>query len=170
MADVTKEISSIASYFNVSSGQISITEKEKVLCMKTEDETVKGFATVARHLARKGSNQECLGTCPLEQALVSQWLEYRVMQLDRCSRDDDLHRVLKELNGYLMDRTYFAGHHLTLADIVLYYGLHRIFSKLTFQEKEKYIHLSRWFNQIQYENNVRQKFSTVYFMKTAIYQ
>ena len=35
------------------------------------------------------------GTCPLDQALVSQWLEYRVLQVDRCSREDDLHRVLK---------------------------------------------------------------------------
>ena len=35
MADVTKEISSIASYFNVSSGQISITEKEKVMQLFT---------------------------------------------------------------------------------------------------------------------------------------
>jgi len=34
---------------------------------------------------------------------------------------------LQELNGYLSDRTYFAGPYLTLADLSLYYGLHRTF-------------------------------------------
>ncbi|KAK2185506.1 hypothetical protein NP493_232g02000 [Ridgeia piscesae] len=170
MADYGKELSAVASYFNVKCGQISFTGNEKVVCMKTQTGTVKGLATISRHLAQNSSKQKCLGTCPLDQALVSQWLEYRVLQVDRCSREDDLHRVLKELNGYLSDRTYFAGPYLTLADLSLYYGLHRTFVKLSFQEKEKYIHLSRWFNQIQHENNARQKFSAIQFLKTPIYQ
>lgn len=44
------------------------------------------------------------GTCPLDQALVSQWLEYRVLQVDRCSREDDLHRVLK-VSSFADERT-----------------------------------------------------------------
>jgi len=34
---------------------------------------------------------------------------------------------LQELNTYLSDKVYFVGHHITLADILLYRSLHRIF-------------------------------------------
>lgn len=35
--------------------------------------------------------------------------------------------MFQDLNSYLEDRVYLAGHHLTLADALLYYGLHRFF-------------------------------------------
>lgn len=33
--------------------------------------------------------------------------------------------MLQDLNAYLEDRVYLTGHRLTLADALLYYGLHR---------------------------------------------
>ena len=51
-----------------------------------------------------------------------------------------------------MSRTvYLVGCQLTLADIMLYYGLHPVMSELTVHEKEQLINLSRWFNQVQCE-------------------
>ena len=41
----------------------------------------------------------------------------------------------------MSDRTYFAGAHITLADVVLYYGLHRVFVSLTRFSKMHLLHL-----------------------------
>jgi len=37
----------------------------------------------------------------------------------------------QELNTYLSDKVYFVGHHITLADVLLYRSLHRIFVSFT---------------------------------------
>ena len=43
---------------------------------------------------------------------------------------------------------YLVGCQLTLADIMLYYALHPVMVELSIQEKEQFINLSRWFNQV----------------------
>ncbi|XP_067002379.1 eukaryotic translation elongation factor 1 epsilon-1 isoform X2 [Anabrus simplex] len=40
---------------------------------------------------------------------------------------------------------------------------------LSFQEKEQYIHVSRWFNHIQQDSNLRQKNNLVIFNRTLLY-
>lgn len=34
---------------------------------------------------------------------------------------------LQDINTYLEDKVYFVGHQLSLADFLLYYGLHNLF-------------------------------------------
>ncbi|XP_046688783.1 eukaryotic translation elongation factor 1 epsilon-1-like [Homalodisca vitripennis] len=51
-----------------------------------------------------------------------------------------------------------------------FYGiLHKIMSSITFQEKEQYVNLSRWFNTIQHDSIVRRSRSMVTFSKNALY-
>ncbi|XP_030789494.1 eukaryotic translation elongation factor 1 epsilon-1-like [Rhinopithecus roxellana] len=46
---------------------------------------------------------------------------------------------LSLLEKSLGDKVYLTGYNFTLADILLYYGLHRFIVDLTVQEKEKYL-------------------------------
>uniref|UniRef100_H3AZW5 Eukaryotic translation elongation factor 1 epsilon 1 n=1 Tax=Latimeria chalumnae TaxID=7897 RepID=H3AZW5_LATCH len=75
----------------------------------------------------------------------------------------------QDLNRYLEDKVYLAGNSFTLADILMYYGLHPIIAELTIQEKEKHVNVSRWFNHIQHYPNVRQHLSPIIFLKNRLY-
>ncbi|XP_065769130.1 eukaryotic translation elongation factor 1 epsilon-1 isoform X2 [Muntiacus reevesi] len=84
-----------------------------------------GLTTIAAHLVKQADKEYLLGSTPEEKAVVQQWLEYRVTRVDGRSSKDDIRAVLKDLNSYLEDKVYLTGYNFTLADILLYYGLHR---------------------------------------------
>ncbi|KAH0617933.1 hypothetical protein JD844_016707 [Phrynosoma platyrhinos] len=113
-----------------------------------------GLTTIAIHLVKQAKKEQLLGSTAEEKAMVQQWLEYRVTQ---------------DLNSYLEDKVYFTGNNFTLADILLYYGLHHIIADLTVQEKEKYLNVSRWFNHIQHVPGIRQHLSSIVFIKNRLY-
>lgn len=64
---------------------------------------------------------------------------------------------------------YLAGHNFTLADILLYYGLHRVMVELSVQDKERYLNVSRWFCHVQHRPGVRQHLARVVFVKNRLY-
>uniref|UniRef100_V9LH44 Eukaryotic translation elongation factor 1 epsilon-1-like protein n=1 Tax=Callorhinchus milii TaxID=7868 RepID=V9LH44_CALMI len=128
-----------------------------------------GLTTIASHLAKLAQRAELLGTTPEESAVVQQWLEYRVTQVDRCTSQEDTRTILKDLNRYLEDKVYLAGNGFTLADILVYNGLHPIVTRLTHEDREKYLNVSRWFNHIQHYPGVRQHFDAIIFMKNRLY-
>ncbi|XP_029799263.1 eukaryotic translation elongation factor 1 epsilon-1 isoform X2 [Suricata suricatta] len=84
-----------------------------------------GLTTIAAHLVKQANKGYLLGSTAEEKAVVQQWLEYRVTRVDGHSSKDDVHTLLKDLNSYLEDKVYLTGYNFTLADILLYYGLHR---------------------------------------------
>ncbi|XP_016057921.1 PREDICTED: eukaryotic translation elongation factor 1 epsilon-1 isoform X2 [Miniopterus natalensis] len=84
-----------------------------------------GLATIAAHLVKEANKDYLLGSTAEEKAIVQQWLEYRVTRVDGNSSKDDIRILLKDLNSYLEDKVYLTGYNFTLADILLYYGLHR---------------------------------------------
>uniref|UniRef100_A0A8D2HYD9 Biosis of lysosomal organelles complex 1 subunit 5 n=1 Tax=Urocitellus parryii TaxID=9999 RepID=A0A8D2HYD9_UROPR len=84
-----------------------------------------GLTTIATHLVKEANKEYLLGSTAEEKATVQQWLEYRVTRVDRQSSKEDIHTLLKDLNLYLEDKVYLTGYNFTLADILLYYGLHR---------------------------------------------
>ncbi|XP_023600860.1 eukaryotic translation elongation factor 1 epsilon-1 isoform X2 [Myotis lucifugus] len=128
-----------------------------------------GLATIAAHLVKEANKEFLLGSTAEEKAIVQQWLEYRVTQVDGNSNKEDIRILLKDLNSYLEDKVYLTGYNFTLADIVLYYGLHRFIVDLTVQEKEKYLNVSRWFCHIQHYPGIRQHLSSVVFIKNRLY-
>ncbi|XP_055490773.1 eukaryotic translation elongation factor 1 epsilon-1 [Leucoraja erinacea] len=128
-----------------------------------------GLTTIASHLVKVAKKEELLGTTPEQSAIVQQWLEYRVIHIDRCNTQDDKRTILKDLNCYLKDKVYLAGNNFTLADIMLYNGLHPIVAGLTHEDREKHVNVSRWFNHIQHYPGVRQHSAAVIFMKNRLY-
>ncbi|XP_074127359.1 eukaryotic translation elongation factor 1 epsilon-1 [Sminthopsis crassicaudata] len=128
-----------------------------------------GLATIAAHLVKQANKEHLLGSTAEEKAVVQQWLEYRVTRIGGHSSKEDIRTMLKDLNSYLEDKVYLTGNNFTLADILLYYGLHRFIVDLTFQEKEKYLNVSRWFSHIQHYPGIRQHLSNVVFIKNRLY-
>ncbi|XP_069469590.1 eukaryotic translation elongation factor 1 epsilon-1 [Ambystoma mexicanum] len=128
-----------------------------------------GLATIAAHLVKQAKKEQLLGSSAEEKAVVHQWLEYRVTRLDRPSSKEEIRLMLKDLNQYLEDKVFFVGIHFTLADILMYYGLHPIIADLSIQEKEKYENISRWFCHIQHYPGIRQHLPAVVFIKNRLY-
>uniref|UniRef100_A0A8C8RRZ5 Eukaryotic translation elongation factor 1 epsilon-1 n=1 Tax=Pelusios castaneus TaxID=367368 RepID=A0A8C8RRZ5_9SAUR len=128
-----------------------------------------GLATIATHLVKQAKKEQLLGKTAEEKAVVQQWLEYRVTQIALPCTKEDTRVILKDLNLYLEDKVYLARNNFTLADILMYYGLHHIIIDLTVQEKEKYLNVSRWFNHIQHYPGIRQHLSSIIFMKNRLF-
>uniref|UniRef100_A0A8C9SN91 Eukaryotic translation elongation factor 1 epsilon 1 n=2 Tax=Scleropages formosus TaxID=113540 RepID=A0A8C9SN91_SCLFO len=127
-----------------------------------------GLVTIASHLVQEAAQPELLGRTAEQRAVVRQWLEYRVTQLDGCPKED-IRSILKELNQYLEDKVYLAGSDFTLADILLYYGVHHIMADLSVQEKEQHMNLSRWFDHIQHYPGIRQHLPLVVVLRNRLY-
>ncbi|XP_078541949.1 eukaryotic translation elongation factor 1 epsilon-1 [Lissotriton helveticus] len=128
-----------------------------------------GLATIAAHLVKQAKKEQLLGSSAEEKAIVHQWLEYRVTRVDKPSSKEDICTMLKDLNLYLEDKVYFVGMRFTLADILMYYGLHPIMATLSIQEKEKYENVSRWFCHIQNYPGIRQHLPNIVFIKNRLY-
>ncbi|CAB4067036.1 EEF1E1 [Lepeophtheirus salmonis] len=56
---------------------------------------------------------------------------------------------LEKINNFLCDRTYFAGDHKTQTDELAYDALKSRVGRLSYEDKEKYLNLSRWFAHLQ---------------------
>ncbi|XP_070953770.1 eukaryotic translation elongation factor 1 epsilon-1 isoform X4 [Macaca nemestrina] len=101
------------------------TENEIPVLQTNNGPSLTGLTTIAAHLVKQANKEYLLGSTAEEKAIVQQWLEYRVTQIDGHSSKNDIHTLLKDLNSYLEDKVYLTGYNFTLADILLYYGLHR---------------------------------------------
>ncbi|KAE8597882.1 hypothetical protein XENTR_v10016637 [Xenopus tropicalis] len=121
-----------------------------------------GLSTIASHLVKEAKKEELLGSTAEEKAIVQQWLEYRISYIDRASSKEDIRNVLN-------DKVFVAGNTVTLADILIYYGLHPVITGLSVQEKETYINVSRWFSHIQNYPGIRQHLPSLVFIKNRIY-
>uniref|UniRef100_A0A8C6XQ19 Eukaryotic translation elongation factor 1 epsilon-1 n=1 Tax=Naja naja TaxID=35670 RepID=A0A8C6XQ19_NAJNA len=144
-------------------------ERKTPVLQENNGPSLTGLTSIAIHLVKQAKKEQLLGNTAEEKAIVQQWLEYRVVQIDKQSTKEEIRTNLKDLNLYLEDKVYIAGNNFTLADILLYYGLHQIIADLTVQEKEKYLNVSRWFNHIQHYPGIRQHLSSIIFMKNRLY-
>ncbi|XP_074640235.1 eukaryotic translation elongation factor 1 epsilon-1-like [Tubulanus polymorphus] len=164
------EIQNFAEYLSISLKNASLQNGDQGLAFSSKEcGKIQGLATIYKHIAKQGK-EDLLGKTIKEQTFISQWLEYRVKNLDKALINERIpHDILKELNGYLADRTFFIGHQISLADIVLFYGLHNVMGHLTFFDKQKYMHLSRWFQQMQFTDRLRQNNPEISFQRNYLY-
>uniref|UniRef100_A0A9W3ED53 Eukaryotic translation elongation factor 1 epsilon-1 n=1 Tax=Camelus bactrianus TaxID=9837 RepID=A0A9W3ED53_CAMBA len=130
------------------SGKYSAQGERQIPVLQTNNgPSLTGLTTIAAHLVKQANKEHLLGSTAEEKAVVQQ-----------C-----------DLNSYLEDKVYLTGYNFTLADILLYYGLHRFIVDLTVQEKEKYLNVSRWFCHIQHYPGIRQHLPRVVFIKNRLY-
>merc|ERR1712122_10899 len=170
MVATVDEISFLSKYFNVACDRVHRKDIHEPLQIKTaKSGTIKGLNSIAKHLAKSSNSENLLGTTREEVAAVSQWLEYQSLNVSRCEQECDVQTVLQELDAFLLDKVFFVGSAVTLADLLIFHGLHHIMSGLTFYQKQKYNNLSRWYNNIQHLPQVQQLMKEVHFSKTQLY-
>ncbi|XP_066272407.1 eukaryotic translation elongation factor 1 epsilon-1-like isoform X1 [Branchiostoma lanceolatum] len=169
---VEEETKSLANFLGLPAYKVTTQEDLKVPQLHTGNgRMLTGLATVSKFLAKSSPSNgaKLLGTTPEEQAEIAQWLEYRVTVVDRSLEKKDVQAMLKELNSYLLDKVYFLGFHLSLADLVMYHGLHPAMGQLSFYEKQQYQNVSRWFDQIQHYPGVQQHLPQLVFLRNILY-
>ncbi|CAG5120607.1 unnamed protein product [Candidula unifasciata] len=127
---------------------------------------VSGITCLAKHLQR--TSAEFRDVSLEDRMQVEQWLEYR-LYIESLQDVESERAVLQELNSYLQDKVYFVGHSLTVADILLYHSLHRVFKHLSFHDKERFINVSRWFNNVQHDRRLRQSLTLLPFVRSPLY-
>ncbi|XP_026869432.2 eukaryotic translation elongation factor 1 epsilon-1 [Electrophorus electricus] len=143
-------------------------EKKVPVLQNNQGSALVGLVTIASHLVCEAQRTELLGDSAEQRAVVQQWLEYRVTRLDGCSKDE-VKVILKELNQYLEDKVYMAGNCFTLADALMYYGIHHIVMELAVEEKERYLNVTRWFDHIQHYPGVRHHLPPVVVLRNRVY-
>ncbi|XP_076165102.1 aaRS-interacting multifunctional protein 3 isoform X2 [Ptiloglossa arizonensis] len=119
--------------------------------------------TIIQSLIKDSKCPDILGINKEIEALSRQWLEYAVVCVNYADTPTNAKRVMQELNTVLKDNTYLTGTRKTIADITLYYALHSIMREFTHQEKAQYIHVSRWFDNMQQEEKLRQQLDFISF-------
>ncbi|XP_039277178.1 eukaryotic translation elongation factor 1 epsilon-1 isoform X2 [Nilaparvata lugens] len=125
-----------------------------------------GIGSIALNLA---AGSDDVGCEPLESAQIQQWVEYISMYCNQLQTAVVSSNILKELNNCLSRRTYIASNRKTVADIVIFFSLWNVIASLTFQEKEKYLNLSRWFNNIQNDEKIVDMCKQITFSRTLLY-
>ncbi|XP_039305884.1 eukaryotic translation elongation factor 1 epsilon-1 isoform X2 [Solenopsis invicta] len=127
-------------------------------------QNVSSFSTTVQTLVRSSNYSSALLDNKKEiRALIQQWLEYIVICMNHADVPANAKKVLNELNTVLKDLTYICGTKKTIADIVLYYVLYSVMNELNLQQKAQYVHVSRWFDNIQQEEKLRQELDLICF-------
>ncbi|KAG7526571.1 Eukaryotic translation elongation factor 1 epsilon-1 [Solea senegalensis] len=165
-----RELSSLEKYLELKKpNKYSTQGDKKVPVLQSNNGAPQvGLVTIACYLVKEAKRSELLGNSAESRAVVQQWLEYRVTRLNGCAKDD-VKTILKELNLYLQDITYLAGKQFTLADILMYYGIHPLIVDLTVLEKEQHVNVTRWFDHIQHYPGIRRHLPPVAVLRNRIY-
>lgn len=154
----------VSSYLDVSLENVEISENNVVAATESKTQTIiEGFGTIIQALVKSSQCPDILGNDNEMQALSRQWLEYAVVCISYANNPATAKRVLKELNLALKNNTYITGTRKTIADVTLYYALHSIMRELTYPEKAQYVYVSRWFDNIQQEEKLRQQLDMISF-------
>ncbi|CAK9822519.1 Eukaryotic translation elongation factor 1 epsilon-1 [Anthophora retusa] len=153
----------ISSYLDVPPLQLEMQENVVVTTERESNKKIEGFSTLIQSLIENSKYPDILGTDNEIKALSRQWLEYAVVCVNYADTPANAKRVLQELNVALKDNTYLTGIKKTIADVTLYYALHSVVRELTYQEKVQYVHVSRWFDNMQQEEKLRQQLELIPF-------
>ncbi|CAB0032007.1 unnamed protein product [Trichogramma brassicae] len=74
-----------------------------------------------------------------------------------------------ELNTILKTNTYVTGTKKTIADVSMYYSIHGLVNKMSPQEKAEHVHLSRWCDNMQQDEKLRQSMDSINFNMMHLY-
>ncbi|KYB26302.1 eukaryotic translation elongation factor 1 epsilon-1 [Tribolium castaneum] len=167
VVNALKPLNQIATFLKVQPGKITLDDDSMPVRVVNKN-TSSGYINIILELVKEGK-ASLEGCSDLEKALIRQWIEYGFVYV---AKADNPQQILKELNAVLATRTYLVAHKLTIADVFLYYFLQDIMGKLSILEKEKYSHVSRWFDNLQQNSSIRQSnklvnFDTLYLASVA---
>jgi len=133
----------------------------------------------ARYIAKSGN--KLYGSNSFEAALVDQWIDFSVSEIDLPASvwvypilgyiqnnpaatqkaKADLRKVLEILNKHLQDRTFLVGERISLADIVVSMSLLRLYERVLEPNfRKSFVNVDRWFltciNQPEFSSVIGQ--------------
>ncbi|XP_044744613.1 eukaryotic translation elongation factor 1 epsilon-1 [Coccinella septempunctata] len=147
-------LNQISSYLKVQQGKININGDS--IITRTKDKNVQsGFVNIIMDLVNESKIKNNI-TTQIEKVQLWQWLEYCISYAVHLNSHQNNQHILNELNGVLKFKTYLIAHKLTIADVALYYILYNVMLNLTPVEKETYLNVSRWFDNLQQNSAIRQ--------------
>jgi elongation factor 1-gamma len=132
------------------------------MMLATSEDFLYGASSIARHLARLVRDTDLLGCTFFESALVEQWVDFSSYELepmcvvltltpsdypDRDAHVEEAKKLLGVLDRFLLDRTYFVGDSITLADICITSALVEPYEQVMSAEfLEPFPNVRRWFD------------------------
>ncbi|XP_030765445.1 eukaryotic translation elongation factor 1 epsilon-1 [Sitophilus oryzae] len=150
----------LAKYLKTPLGKISTSNT--LFTRTLNNSTSKGAMNIIFALL-KDSNSNLRPTNKLIEIEIRQWLEYILIYVGNASNSQHTQNILADLNDFLKVKTYLVGNAFTIADALLYYVLFNVMTNLSNIDKEKYINVSRWFDNIQQDSTLRQNYNIVDF-------
>ncbi len=125
-------------------------------------------------------SQSLVGNTAQSKSLNGSWLEfssYRIQELDlvllaqnvdkeaSTLAQKDLETTLESLNNHLQLRTFLSGYQYSLSDLAVSTSLRPYFERVILKEqRDKYSHVTRWFNFCTSLSEVVQAFGYVKFL------
>ncbi|XP_014238892.1 eukaryotic translation elongation factor 1 epsilon-1 [Trichogramma pretiosum] len=160
----------ISQYLDVSPGKLYMSENNNVAANGLVDsQSTEGFSTIIQAMVKNSKYPAILGDDSVTQALVRQWLEYAAVCINFADNSAFERRVLNELNTILKTNTYVTGTKKTIADVSMYYSVHGLVNKMSPQEKAEHVHLSRWCDNMQQDEKLRQSMDSINFNMMHLY-
>jgi len=146
----------------------------KVPVLETKDGCIAESNAIARYVARLDSKTHLFGSSDYEAALVEQWIDFAVTEIELPAKiwlypifgfmennqtatnkaKGDIRKILEILNEHLQDHTYLVGESITLADIVV--GLHLLHLFTTVLDpgfRKPFGNVIRWFTTLVHQPN-----------------
>lgn len=154
-------LNQVASFLKVSPGKLTF-NSTSIPVRTVNNSTTTGFIAIILELLKHANSNVAVLNIK-DKAEVKQWLEYAIVYIINNNNSQNIMQVLKELNEILSSRTFLISNKLTIADVVMYYVLYHIMINLSYLDKEKYLNLSRWFDNLQQDSCLRQKNTKIDF-------
>ncbi|KYQ49492.1 hypothetical protein ALC60_11421, partial [Trachymyrmex zeteki] len=126
----------IVQYLDVSPGKLQVSDKNVIFIPEYVEKnlpSIQGFSTIVQALVRSSKCSDILGNEKETQALIQQWLEYIVICINHADVPVNANRILNARK------------------------------ELSLQQKAQYIHVSRWFDNIQQEEKLRRELDLISF-------
>jgi len=139
----------------------------KIPVLETDEGNIWESNAIIRFLARADENTSLYGSNDYEKALVDQWLDFTLSEIDLPARvwilpilgllpdadagsinraKSDIRKVLTILNDHLKDQTFLVGERLTLADISVSLHLRDLYTLVLDPGYRKvFVNANRWF-------------------------
>lgn len=150
--------------------------------LETSSGCIYGSNSIAKYIARMRPDVGLCGETFHDEGLVDQWCEWSNTQLEPPAEDwylslvgcvkynkereasskQKLEGLLKIMDDHLMDKEYFVGNKITLADIVLFCAIVHHFQYLFDEDyRKKFPSLTKWFVNLSNEEEFINVFGKI---------
>jgi elongation factor 1-gamma len=141
----------------------------KLPVLETSDGVLSEVNSIARYIARTSNHKHLNGSSPFESALIEQWIDYSIHEIELPASvwvfpiqgkipnnpaavqraKSDIRNILETLDKHLLTRTYLVGQRITLADIVVSMSLYHLYELVLDDDfRKQFVNANRWYRTL----------------------